>query len=91
MTYSTTKFLFEFIFTRYGLPIEIFSDRGKRFLNNVIENLLDKFMVLHKKSAPYHPQVNGQAKNTNKILKNVLTKIVNESKTNWELHLYSII
>ena len=54
-SYTTAKFLFEYIFTRYGLPIEIVSDRGKHFLNEVIENLLDKFMVLHKKSAPYHP------------------------------------
>ena len=57
--YTTTKFLFEYVFTRYGLPIEIVSDRGTHFLNEVIENLLEKFMVIHKKSAPYHPQANG--------------------------------
>ena len=48
-SYTTTKFLFEYIFMRYSLPIEIVSDRGKHFLNEVIENLLDKFMVLQKK------------------------------------------
>ena len=53
--YMTAKFLFEFVFTRYGLPIEIVSDRGSHFLNEVIENLLEKFMVIHKKLAPYHP------------------------------------
>ena len=90
-SYTTAKFLFEYIFTRYGLPIEIVSDRGKHFLNEVIENLLDKFMVLHKKSAPYHPQANGQAESTNKILKTVLTKIVSESKTDWELKLHSVV
>ena len=79
-SYTTTKFLFEYIFTRYGLPIKIISNRGEHFLNKVIENLLDKFMVLHKKFAPYHPQANGQAESTNKILKMVLTKIVSESK-----------
>lgn len=67
-TRTTAKFLFENVFTRYGLPIEIVSDRGKHFLNEVIENLLDVFMVVHKKSAPYHPQINGQAESTNKIL-----------------------
>ena len=90
-SYTTTKFLFDNILMRYGLPIEIINNRGKHFLNEVIENLLDKFMVLHKKSAPYHPQANGQAKSTNKILKIVLTKIVSEAKTDWELKLHSVV
>ena len=42
--YKIANFLFEFVFTRYGLPIEIVSDRGLHFLHEVIENLLEKFM-----------------------------------------------
>ena len=75
-SYITTKFLFEYILTRYGLTIEIISNRGKNFLNKSIGNLLDNFMVLHKKPAPYHSQENCQAKNTKKVLRIVLTKIV---------------
>ena len=56
---TTAKFLYEHVFTRYGLPIEIVSGRGTHFLNGVIEHLLEEFMVIHKKSAPYHPQANG--------------------------------
>ena len=48
-------------------------------------------MVIHKKSAPYHPQVNGQAESTNKILCTVLKKVVSESKTDWELKLPSVL
>ena len=58
--HTTVKFLYEYVFTRYGLPIEIVSDRGKHFLNETIEYLLKEFMIIHKKSAPYHPQANGQ-------------------------------
>ncbi|MCO5610490.1 hypothetical protein L7F22_064729 [Adiantum nelumboides] len=76
-TKMTSQFLYENIFTRYGLPIEIVSDsRGTHFINEVIEFLLDEFMVMHQKSTPYHPQANGQAKSTNKILVTILTKIV---------------
>ena len=67
--HTTAKFLYENVFTRYGLPIEIMSDRGSHFLNKVIEHLLNEFMVVHRKLAPYHLQANGQAKSTNKILK----------------------
>ena len=48
-------------------------------------------MVIHKKSTPYHPQANGQAESTNKILKAVLTKIVSRSKIDWELKLHSTL
>ena len=73
---TTTKFLYEYIFTRYGLPIEIVSDQGVHFVNEVIEFLLNEFMVIHRKSAPYHPQANGQAESTNKTLCSALAKVV---------------
>ena len=53
---TTAKFLYEEIFTRYGLPIEIANDRGTHFINEVIEYLLvEEFMVIHNKLATYHP------------------------------------
>ncbi|MCO5594194.1 hypothetical protein L7F22_048218 [Adiantum nelumboides] len=88
---TTTQFLYENIFTRYGFPIEIVSDRGIHFINEVIEQLLDEFMVIHRKSAPYHPQANGQAESTNKILVTVLTKIVSELRANWDQKLHSLL
>ncbi|MCO5580212.1 hypothetical protein L7F22_034078 [Adiantum nelumboides] len=88
---TTAQFLYENIFTRYGLPIEIVSDTGTHFINEVIEQLLDELMVIHRKSAPYHPQANGQAESTNKILVTVLTKIVSESRADWDQKLYSAL
>ncbi|MCO5609014.1 hypothetical protein L7F22_063234 [Adiantum nelumboides] len=88
---TIAQFLYENIFTRYGLPIELVSDRGTHFINEVIEQLLDEFMVIHRKSAPYHPQANGQAESTNKILVTVLTKIVSESRADWDQKLYSAL
>ena len=78
---TTACFLYEYVFTRYGLPIEIISDRGTHFINEVIHYRLDEFMVIHRKSAPYHPQASSQAKSINKILCTVLTKIVERSCT----------
>ena len=48
-------------------------------------------MVIHRKLAPYHPQANGQAKSMNKIPCTVLTKIVKQSRTNWEMKLHSAL
>ena len=49
-------------------------------------------MVVHKKSALYHPQPNGQAKSTNKILgAAVLTKIISDKRSDWELKLHATL
>ncbi|MCO5555203.1 hypothetical protein L7F22_008746 [Adiantum nelumboides] len=69
---TTVQFLYEYIFIIYDLPIEIVSDKGTNFINEVIEFLLDEFMVIHKKLTPYHPQANGQVESTNKILVSML-------------------
>ena len=88
---TATKFLFENIFTRYGLPLEIVSDQGVHFVNEVIEYLLAEFMVTHKRSAPYHPQANGLAESTNKTLCTKLTKVVNSSRSNWAHKLHEVL
>jgi len=49
-------------------PIEIVSDQGGHFINAVITKLMQKPMVIHKKSSVYYPQANGYAKSTNKAL-----------------------
>ena len=88
---TIAKFLYEYVFTRYGLPIELVSDQGVHFINEVIEFLLEEFMVIHRRSAPYHPQANGQAESTNKTLYIALTKVVENSRTDWEQKLHSIL
>ena len=70
------EFLYKYKFIRYDLPIKIVSDQSKHFVNEVIEFLLADFMVIHRKSILYHPQPNGQAKRTNKMLCTALTKVV---------------
>ena len=44
-----------------------------------------------RRSAPYHPQANGQAESSNKTLCTALTKIVSESRTDWEQKLSSVL
>ena len=88
---TTTKFLYEEIFTRYGLPIELVSDQGTHFLNDVIATLLEKFLVIHNVSAPYHPQANRQAKSTNRTLCTVITKLITTTKSDWEMLLQSAL
>ena len=81
---STAKFLYEQVISRYGCPLELISDRGSHFLNEVIVQLTSEFMIIHKKSSSYYPQGNGQAKSTNKTLCRILTKMVEANHGDWK-------
>ena len=48
-------------------------------------------MVIHRRSAPYHPQDNGQAESKNKILCTSLTKIVEGSRSDWKKKLHNVL
>jgi hypothetical protein len=45
----------------------------------------------HVSSTTYYPYGNGQAKSTNKVLRTLSTKLVNESRTNWDEHLSTML
>ena len=46
---------------------------------------------VNKKRTPYYPQANGLAESTNKTLQNILRKIVNENRTDWDTKLQSAL
>ena len=88
---STTKFIYEHLWCRFGCPIELVSNQDGHFLNHLICELTTHYTVLHKKSSPYYPQANGLAESTNKILQTILKKIVNENRTNWDDKLHNAL
>ena len=65
--------------TDYCCLIELISDQGGHFLDQVVESLTTFYVVVHKRSTPYYPHANGLAKSTNKTLQNILWKFVNEN------------
>ena len=85
--HSTAKFLYENVITRFGCPLEIISNQGSHFLNEVIAHLLGEFMVTHRKSSPYYPWCNEQVERTNKVLCAVLTKIIAALRSDWSTKL----
>ena len=80
---SVSNFLFEDIFTRFGVPREIVTDQGAQFTYKLVRRFFFKYKIKHRKSSPYHPQANIQVESTNKILEAIMTKIVNIHRKNW--------
>ncbi|CAN6560657.1 unnamed protein product [Malus baccata var. baccata] len=77
----------ELTIQRFGMPRVLISDGGSHFCNRTIEALLKKYKVTHKVSTPYHPQTNGQAKVSNREIKQILEKTVGPSRRDWSLRL----
>ncbi|KAJ9567664.1 hypothetical protein OSB04_003630 [Centaurea solstitialis] len=68
---------------KYGCPKAIVSDRGTHFANYLLEKTLKRYGVHHRFSTAYHPQANGQAENTNRALKRILEKTVDNNPKIW--------
>lgn len=88
---SIAKFLYEVMITRFGCPIELISDQGAHFVNEVIKELTETFLISHHKSTPYYPCMNGHVESLNKILENCLRKVCDIGRSDWAKNLSSIL
>ena len=84
---TAAGFLFEEIMMRFGHPLELVSDRGKHFLNDVIHNITTRYLIKHRKTTPYNPKANGLTERANGIVGKSLNKMVSAHKTDWDLKL----
>ena len=72
------KLFQEIIFPRFGTPRMVISDGGSHFIDKTFRNFLREMGTKHKTATPYHPQTSGQVETSNKQIKNILQKMVNE-------------
>nr|GEX06878.1 DNA-directed DNA polymerase [Tanacetum cinerariifolium] len=71
------------LFSRFGTPRAIISDRGTYFCNDQFAKVMLKFGVTHRLATPYHPQISGQVEVSNCGLKRILERTVGENRASW--------
>nr|GFB40538.1 reverse transcriptase domain-containing protein [Tanacetum cinerariifolium] len=76
------KFL-KSLFTRFGNPRAIISDRGTHFCNDKFAKVMSKYGVTHRLATAYHPQTSGQVEVSNRGLKCILERTVGENRASW--------
>nr|GEY87723.1 hypothetical protein [Tanacetum cinerariifolium] len=76
------KFL-KSLFSQFGTPKAIISDRGTHFCNDQFARIISKYGVTHRLSTAYHPQTSGQVEVTNRRLKRILERTVGENRALW--------
>ncbi|GKC79231.1 reverse transcriptase domain-containing protein, partial [Tanacetum coccineum] len=76
------KFLKQ-LFSRFGTPRAIISDRGTHFCNDQFSKVLQNYGVTHRLSTSYYPQTSGQVEVSNRGLKRILERTVGEHQARW--------
>nr|GFA92448.1 reverse transcriptase domain-containing protein [Tanacetum cinerariifolium] len=76
------KFL-KSLFSLFGTPKAIISDRGTHFCNEKFSRVMAKYAVTHRLCTAYHPQTSGQVEVTNRGLKRILERTVGENRALW--------
>nr|GEY05301.1 reverse transcriptase domain-containing protein [Tanacetum cinerariifolium] len=76
------KFL-KSLFSRFGTPRAIISDRGTYFCNDQFAKVMLKYGVTHRLATAYHPQTSGQVEVSNRGLERILERTVGENRASW--------
>ncbi|GJY16592.1 reverse transcriptase domain-containing protein [Tanacetum coccineum] len=71
------------LFSRFGTPRAIISDRGTYFCNDQFAKVMLKYGVTHRLSTAYHPQMSGQVEVSNRGLKRILERTIGENHASW--------
>nr|GFB41330.1 reverse transcriptase domain-containing protein [Tanacetum cinerariifolium] len=76
------KFL-KSLFSRFGTPRAIISNRGTYFCNDKFAKVMCKHGVTHRLATAYHPQTSRQVEVSNRGLKCILERTVGENRASW--------
>lgn len=68
------------LFTKYGFPETIVSDNGTQFVSSEFRSMCEEYGITHLRTAPYHPQSNGQAERFVDTFKRGFAKLKGEGK-----------
>jgi hypothetical protein len=72
------------LFNDVGFPLQLTTDRGGEFVNEMLEQLCAQFGIMHHKATACHHQSNGQVEVANRILEERLAMHTNADQSDWD-------
>ncbi|XP_060091240.1 uncharacterized protein K02A2.6-like [Heteronotia binoei] len=76
------------VLSTHGIPDTIVSDNGTAFTSREFQEFLQRYLIRHIWSAPFHPATNGQAEQMVRTTKEALGRIV---QGDWDHHLAAFL
>jgi hypothetical protein len=86
---GTARLFFEFVLSRFGLPLQIICDRDKRWSQYFWKELCSIMGILRALTTSYHPQADGQTEVLNQTVETALRTYVNRRLNDWDKYLSS--
>ncbi|KAJ7403867.1 hypothetical protein WISP_148925 [Willisornis vidua] len=81
---ATAKILVEHVFSRWGIPKEIDSEQGQRFIGEVTKGVCQALGIKQKLHITGHFQKPVSAEGSNQLLKTALRKMVKQQRKDWD-------
>ena len=88
---TIAKILVDKWFYTYGIPACIHSNKGRSFDNEIMSHLYGMYGVEQSTTMPYNLHGNAPMERMNHTLINLLKSLPKEQKSNWSLHLPSLV
>jgi len=76
--------LMENVFSRFGAPQQILTDRGSEFESDLFRNLLEWMGIDKLRTTVFKASSNGQVERFHRTLNSMLAKVVSDSQRNWD-------
>ena len=84
---TTAALLMNHVFSRFGLPSQVDSDRGTHFTAEVMGALWRDLGVKARFHVSHHPQSSGQVERANRTMLEILRKYVGANQRDWDVKL----
>ena len=88
---TVARALMSYVFTKYGAPKQLLSDRGPEFESELFSELM-RWMEIDKiRTTPYKPSTNAAVERFHRTLNSMLGKVVKESQRDWDERLPQVM
>jgi hypothetical protein len=84
---ETATLYIKHVFTHFGLPTKVISDRDPHFMSKFIQEACKVTGVKYTPSTAYHPRTDGQSERSNQWLETAIRFIMDQKQKNWAPYL----
>ena len=71
-------------FARFGIPFQIFTDRGTNFESNLFKQLCERLQIHKARTTAFRPSSNGQVERFNRTLMDAVRCFTSRSPIQWD-------
>lgn len=85
--FTTAELLFQHIFSSFGIPEDIVSDRGAQFTSAIWRAFMEKLGVSVSLTSGFHPESNGACERSHQELAKFLRMYAHRNPSDWSRYL----